>query len=407
MRRRSGQNGTVVVQNGWYRVRWRQDVRGQERRLQMSEKIAPAVFDKEGKPKPPSPNIRRKAREIVENSGANSEEIFNKLVQGGVTFEEQTVEYLVQNEQMKSFASVRGSLYKWIVPEIGKLPLSDVNNMTVKPVISTMVAAGLSPRTVNKYAEYVKLVVASLVDNNTGEPIFERKWNRKLMGLPKVRKKDQRRPSLTANVVNALISKANSEKERVLYVLLASTGLRISEALALEIKHFTNNGRTIVVKQQVERDKPVVRTELKTDAGDRQIDLHPAVAEYLQSYMTGKNGLLFATRNGTPYLHNNLGKRWLTPKLIELSADEPGMGWHAFRRFRKTWLRGKRCQEDINNYWMGHQPETMSELYSRLDEDLTTRLREAEIVGVGFDVPAPSAPRNVEELDLEIELQRQ
>jgi integrase len=279
--------------------------------------------------------------------------------------------------------------------------------MTVKPVISKMVAAGLSPRTVNKYAEYVRLVVASLVDNNTGEPIFERKWNRKLMGLPKVRKKDQRRPSLTTDVVNALIRKAESEKERVLYVLLAATGLRISEALALETKHFTNNGRTIVVKQQVERDEPVIRTELKTDAGDRQVDLHPAIAEYLQSYMTGKKGLLFATRIGTPYLHNNLGKRWLTPKLIELSADEPGMGWHGFRRFRKTWLRGKRCQEDINNYWMGHQPETMSELYSRLDEDLTTRLREAEIVGVGFDVPAPSAPRNVEELDLEIELQRQ
>ena len=74
---------------------------------------------------------------------------------------------------------------------------------------------------------------------------------------------------------------------------------------------------------------------------------------------------------------------------------------------RKTRLRGKRCQEDINNYWMGHQPETMSEFYSRLDEDLTTRLREAEIVGVGFEVPAPSAPRNVEELELELELQEQ
>lgn len=56
---------------------------------------------------------------------------------------------------------------------------------------------------------------------------------------------------------------------------------------------------------------------------------------------------------------------------------------------------------------MGHQPETMSELYSRLDEDLTTRLREAEIVGVGFEVPAPSAPRNVKELGLELELQAQ
>ncbi len=68
MHRRSGQNGTVVVQDGWYRVRWRQDVRGREQRVQMSEKIAPAVFDKEGKPKPPSPNIRRKAREIVEKT---------------------------------------------------------------------------------------------------------------------------------------------------------------------------------------------------------------------------------------------------------------------------------------------------------------------------------------------------
>jgi len=29
------------------------------------------------------------------------------------------------------------------------------------------------------------------------------------------------------------------------------------------------------------------------------------------------------------------------------------MGFHAFRRFRKTWLRGKRVQEDINNFWMG------------------------------------------------------
>jgi hypothetical protein len=49
----------------------------------------------------------------------------------------------------------------------------------------------------------------------------------------------------------------------------------------------------------------------------------------------------------------------------------------------------------------------MSELYSRWDEDVTTRLREARIVGVGFDIPAPSAPRNIEELELEIELQEQ
>jgi hypothetical protein len=69
------------------------------------------------------------------------------------------------------------------------------------------------------------------------------------------------------------------------------------------------------------------------------------------------------------------------------------MGFHAFRRFRKTWLRGKRSQEDINNFWMGHRPKMMSELYSRMDEELEQRLQEAETVGVGFTIPAVVAPR--------------
>ena len=110
-----------------------------------------------------------------------------------------------------------------------------------------------------------------------------------------------------------------------------------------------------------------------------------------------KDGLLFKTRNGAPHLHGSLEARWLTERLKVMGLDEPGMGWHAFRRFRKTWLRGKRCQEDINNFWMGHKPKTMSELYSRMDEELEQRLQEAELVGVGFDVPVYVAPRSSKE----------
>jgi hypothetical protein len=72
-------------------------------------------------------------------------------------------------------------------------------------------------------------------------------------------------------------------------------------------------------------------------------------------------------------------------------------GWHSFKRFRKTWLRGRRCLEDLNNFWMAHKPQTMSELYSHLHEELEMRLEESERVGYGFDIPktviAPSAPR--------------
>jgi len=58
---------------------------------------------------------------------------------------------------------------------------------------------------------------------------------------------------------------------------------------------------------------------------------------------------------------------------------------------------------------MGHQPETMSELYSRMEFELDRRLEEAEKIGVGFTVPsveissiARSAPRNSQELELEL-----
>ena len=73
----------------------------------------------------------------------------------------------------------------------------------------------------------------------------------------------------------------------------------------------------------------------------------------------------------------------------EVFRDEKGMRWHAFKRFRKTWLRSQRCLEDINNFWMAHKPQTMSELYSHLHEELQLRLDEAERVGYGFVLPAP------------------
>jgi hypothetical protein len=99
----------------------------------------------------------------------------------------------------------------------------------------------------------------------------------------------------------------------------------------------------------------------------------------------------------SPHLYANLEDRWLTPRLVKMGLDEEGMGWHSFKRFRKTWLRGRRCLEDINNFWMAHKPETMSELYSHLHEELELRREEVERVGCGFDLPqtviAPNAPK--------------
>jgi integrase len=173
-----------------------------------------------------------------------------------------------------------------------------------KEVIARVVGqveGGLSPRTCEKYALYCKQVVASKKAPN-GEDMYPRQWNAEVMDLPVVVHSKQKRPAQKVDGVNMLIASAESDEERYLYVLLAATGMRISEALALEAKHFINGGRTIVVEQQVMKDCPRIKKKLKTDASYRQIDLHPNVADYLRKFVTGRCGLILQTKNDTPYL---------------------------------------------------------------------------------------------------------
>lgn len=165
----------------------------------------------------------------------------------------------------------------------------------------------------------IQQVVASLKHGETGEPIHRRKWDSTVMDLPVVNQRQQRRPSLKVQAVNKLVTESKG-KEQALYVLLGATGMRISEALALETSHFINDGRSIEVRQQVDRDNPRIVNYLKTDGAYRQIDLSTRVAEYLRAFTSGKNGLLFQTRNGTPYLHNNLQTRWLNERLKPMAS---------------------------------------------------------------------------------------
>ena len=276
----------------------------------MSQVIAPVVHDKKtGLPKEPSPEILRRAKEIVEQSGANSEARLREVTLGEITFRDQAEAYLKavvsrKRKPLRDTVSIEGALSKWFYPVIGDVPLSQVDNLALKPIVEKM-SVSLSPRTVNKYVEYAKQVVKSLKGPN-GEPVFNRTWDAETMDLPVVVHSEQKRPSLKADAISKLIE-ASSGQEQALYVLLAATGMRVSEALAVENKHFTNNGRTITVEQQVKKDSPEVVKYLKTNAAKRQVDLHPDVAEYLQRYRAGKTGLLFHSERHTTSLRKSRG----------------------------------------------------------------------------------------------------
>jgi integrase len=393
MSRRSGQSGSIQKDGKWYVVRFWKDVEGQEKRQRVREKICP--ISSPGKLS--ASERERKAKEIIAASGADSVEHFEKVVRSihGVTFREQAVIWLhqVKNRKRKPLApstveNWESHLEKWINPNIGDIPLDAVNNLAMKELVAKMVASyELGPKSIGNYMQVVKMVVASAV-NEQGEEIYPRKWNHEFIDMPVVKKYEQKRPSFTGEVVTQLIAHTKKQKYRMLKVLCASAGLRLGEALGLDIKNISPDCTTLKITQKAWKSQ--VQDFLKTDNGRREIDLYSSVAAMLKEYIgERKSGLLFCSKTGKPLQQSNILRRSLHPILAKI--NQPKCGSHAFRRFRLTWLRENAVPKDLEHFWMGHADEEVGDLYSQLENNIKFRKEVAERIGLGFDLPPKKA----------------
>src|SRR5207244_6993164 len=137
---------------------------------------------------------KRRAREIIAESGADSVEHFNKVVQQQkstvVTFKKQATHWLerLRTRKRKPVASStiedwERTLNNWINPNIGDCAVSDVNNGVLKRVVATMMKKGLSAKTIENYLQVPKMVVASVVDQD-GNQVHPRKWNHEFIDMP-------------------------------------------------------------------------------------------------------------------------------------------------------------------------------------------------------------------------------
>jgi integrase len=247
------------------------------------------------------------------------------------------------------------------------------------------------------------MVAASAVDKE-GEEIYPRKWNHEFVDMPVVEKAKLNTPSFLPEIMSGLAA-WKRVRERMVFILCAATGLRIGEALGLEIdKHISSGFRTISIEQQVRHCK--VEKRLKTASAFRKVDLHPMIATMLEEFVYGrKTGFLFSTRNGKPVASSNITRRHLHPALKQLgfinaSTGSYKAGNYAFRRFRNTHLRNRTaCHEGLLKFWMGHADESMGDLYDKIKEDVEFRKEWAEKCGFGFELPSvvPSVPKKKEQ----------
>lgn len=279
-----------------------------------------------------------------------------------------------------------------ITPLIGNAELESFGNGAMKEFVKRLVAAKLGPKTIGEVVTLVKQIMASAVSQD-GDQLYPRQWNRKFIDLPP---RDRSRPP---RMTDDQLAKALRSRHGGFYALLAGTGLRVAEALALRwsdtpnVTSLDSERPIIFVRSQIGLDREEYSP--KTKAGEREIDLCPELWEFLRNVSNQVPGdFVIRNRRGGP----------MWPQTLWSSLASLGIpGFHAFRRHRITRLREIGVPSDIVRFWVGHEGEDIDDrFYSELAQNKELRTKWSQQAGLGFELPklkpGPPAPQKTTEL---------
>jgi len=145
-------------------------------------------------------------------------------------------------------------------------------------------------------------------------------------------------------------------RHRTMFRLLAVTGLRVSELLALQWRHLRLDGSEPCVRVR----RALVRGRVqppKSKYGRRDVPLDAALVSELREHRRrtewpDDENLVFPSLRGTPLMVENLRRRVLRP-----AAEEAGAAWAGFHTFRHgcaalLFERGMNVKQVQK--WLGH-----------------------------------------------------
>lgn len=182
---------------------------------------------------------------------------------------------------------------------------------------------------------------------------------------------------------------------RPFFRLLAATGLRIGEALALTWADVDVDARTVRVRRAVRHGREKAP---KSRHGRRTVPIPAGLARELREWRMASpfkaaDDPLLATREGTPWLPENLRRRVLKP-----AARRAGVEWAGFHAFRHTFaslhIEAGTNVVRLSRLLGHHAPAFTLDTYAHLlDDGLGDGLDlDAELAGGGNRVAIRQAP---------------
>jgi hypothetical protein len=144
------------------------------------------------------------------------------------------------------------------------MPLDNIKNLALKNLGIKMVEGGLGESAIRGYTNVVKMVVASVV-NEEGEELYPCRWNHSFIDLPRI--SNSKQPSFSGEMVTRIVAHARKEKYQLFFALWGGAGLRFGEALGSTVQNMSRDLPTIKIVQKAWRSQ--IQSFLKTDSGSR------------------------------------------------------------------------------------------------------------------------------------------
>jgi integrase len=375
----------------WH-VRYYLDYPGEEKRQRKSVPIGPCT----GQNKLTKPEAVRKGAEIVASLGVNNEDHLERTMNPKpiMTFR-QRVEWCRRYHKAWTdgkpgpIKTMESQLTKHILPRFGSSPLDSVDETAVQEFVADLKRATFELRKPNgdliktyRLSRKTILNIVGVVKLLLGRKIWMT-WDLDL-GKPQ----DPQQRYFTEEQLRQIIEGAEGQN-RVLFALLAGTGMRIGEAAGLHVDDLDLDNCVIYVRRSVWNGRELFP---KTKNAVREIDIDPGLAEVLRQHIgTKRAGRVFEARNGSPISGNNVLKRVLRPLLKRLGIPKAGL--HAFRHSRVTMLRKNGTPEDLQKQWIGHSSLRTTDRYSHTNQELEYRRLAASKAGLSFTV-GPNGPNS-------------
>jgi integrase len=316
--RRRHQKGTFVQRKSVWFGQWREHItlsdgtqiaKNRSKTFPgMSERAARAVFDL----------ILAKVNAA---NGAEAQEATPKV---GRTLEDAVTEWrklIAVNWKPGSRRSAESHLRAHILPKLGSLAVTDLTTKRLQGFIAEITAGRSGKRVVNIMATLNSVLRYARIWGWTVPQVSIAD-----LSMPEIVKAPVK--TIAASDIRRLIAAADEPLKTILCVL-ASTGMRINEVLALKVEDLDFERKVIHVQHSVSPDGTLGTPKSKASKAD--VPMPEALAKILRAFLKSKTyrenpiGLVFCNRNDRPYSDNKLREYRLSPLLESLKMRRVGL----------------------------------------------------------------------------------